>query len=354
MAALPPVPPVADLDRYVTFSLVSDQTFINVPFPVYGGDEDLAVTVNGQLLSSASWALQSASGTPLAQLSLPITDGQIMFSPPVTAGSIVEIIGNFQPRQISMPTAPGLGRREFNQTIGTLMSCLREMKRQLGSGTLPVAMAPNATGTLANRSAYDGAATGFTYLQTDDAAGRPIFFVKNSATVGDWSQALIVQVNAANGYPVEGRGGYSSTPVSLTGTVAGTVIIPSMLTIASGAFSAPPRSLRVRLLGTYQGSPSLAIENVTAGVALSTLSFPANGGAALPFDAEFTIDAVTSASQIANAAARCQVTPFYTATLNAAAASNFATGTPQVIGLLAQLSNVGNTLVIDRWEAWTV
>jgi hypothetical protein len=196
---------VPDLDRYQIYTLAQDTLTITVNFPVYGEQEDIAVTVNGVELGLESWQLVSASGTPTSQLPRPITDGQVMFSPVIPSGSVVEIIGSFQPRQTSMPTAPGLARREFNQVTGGLWSTLREIKRQIGKTAAPVAMHADASGTLGNRSNYDGAAAGFVYLQTDDTAMRPIFYVKNSASAGDWSQALIVQSQSVSGFPVLAR-----------------------------------------------------------------------------------------------------------------------------------------------------
>ncbi|SDR00038.1 Phage Tail Collar Domain [Rhizobiales bacterium GAS113] len=194
--ALPPVPPIADLDRYAIYSLTADTSALNVNFPIFGTQEDITVTLNGVALGTGNWSLVSLSGTPLAQLPLPITDGQILFFPVAPAGSTVEIIGSFQPRQLTMPSAPGITRREYNQTVGTMMACLRELNRRLNITASPVAMSFNAYGTLANRANYNSAANGFVYLQTDDGSGRPIFYVMQ-ATPGGWSQALIVQSPAA-------------------------------------------------------------------------------------------------------------------------------------------------------------
>lgn len=48
----------------------------------------------------------------------------------------------------------------------------------------------DAAGPLAARATYNNAALNFVYLQTDDALGRPLLFVKLSAASGDWSSAL--------------------------------------------------------------------------------------------------------------------------------------------------------------------
>jgi hypothetical protein len=128
MPALAPIPPVPDVDRYILYTVTVARTNFDVPFPVYGDGADIIVTVNGGDLPSAGfYTFHSKSGTPLDQLPLPITDGEVVINSPVSGQ--VEITGKFRPRQLSMPTSPSLARREFNQSIGTIISSLREMSK---------------------------------------------------------------------------------------------------------------------------------------------------------------------------------------------------------------------------------
>ena len=132
MAVLPNVPPIPDQDRYIFLNVTSATTVIPVTFPVFGAQEDLIVRVNYQPLPSSAWTFTSLSGTPLNQLPLPITDGIVTLLSPVASG-LIEVIGNWQPRQVLQPTAPGIARREFNQTISTLIAGMREQSRILSS-----------------------------------------------------------------------------------------------------------------------------------------------------------------------------------------------------------------------------
>lgn len=54
-----------------------------------------------------------------------------------------------------------------------------------------IGITPGATGTLAQRAAYDGAAQGFTYLRTDVTPFE--LYAKTSATSGAWSSATTLQ-----------------------------------------------------------------------------------------------------------------------------------------------------------------
>ncbi len=80
---------------------------------------------------------------------------------------------------------------------------------------------PDAFGTLDSRFLYDEEPRGFTFLQTDDEDGRPIFFLKNTDDDGDWSDPLVMSgppgLNGANPtglYLAVGAGG---TADALTG-----------------------------------------------------------------------------------------------------------------------------------------
>ena len=125
MAVIPPVPPVANADRYMIITPASGQTVstIAVSFPIYGDGQDLTVRVNGR--EFVGWTFSSASGKDIDFLPQPITDGVITFNSPVSAQKI-EVIGSIKARQVVMPTSPGIGRREFNQTTGYIISALRE------------------------------------------------------------------------------------------------------------------------------------------------------------------------------------------------------------------------------------
>jgi hypothetical protein len=107
---------------------------IAVSFPIYGDGQDITVRLNGK--EYEGWTFSSASGKDLYFLPQPITDGVITFSPAISATK-VEVIGSIRARQVVMPTAPGIGRREFNQTTGYIISALRESEfsiRNIPSG----------------------------------------------------------------------------------------------------------------------------------------------------------------------------------------------------------------------------
>lgn len=190
--SIPSVPPVADADRYVAYQVNgASTTTVNVPFPIYGDASDLDVQLDGVSYNTNAWSLVSASGTPLANLPSPITDGQIVFAQAVTP-TLIEIYGAIHPRMVAMGTQPGLARREYNWGLGYMLSSLREVwarVRKLSASPLGF----DASGPLASKSTYDDEAKGFRYFVTDDASGRPIIYIKMSATHADWSQALIYQ-----------------------------------------------------------------------------------------------------------------------------------------------------------------
>jgi hypothetical protein len=225
MSTPPPVPPVADADRYVSYSLASVSTsYVDVPFPVYGDQSDLRVVVDGDDLNTAYWALVSASGAPLNTLSQPLTDGRVAFSPAISADT-VEIYGEIHPRQTVMPTAPGIGRREFNQTVGYVLSSLREFWTTLGRyRAQPFGF--DASGPLSERAQWGDKSKGFRFAQLDDASGRPLLFVKLSDTLDDWSQAINFRgpagVNATGGTVTSVATGFGlkGGAVTTTGTLA--------------------------------------------------------------------------------------------------------------------------------------
>lgn len=129
--SLPPIPPILDAPRVASVTAIVGVPLnsIAVPFPVFGEQEDLTVTVAGAVLASNLWTFTSSSGTSLNLLPLPITDGVVTFTPAlnVTVPTIVSVSGSWQPRQLIVPSAPGISRREFEQTVSTLIASNREL-----------------------------------------------------------------------------------------------------------------------------------------------------------------------------------------------------------------------------------
>lgn len=125
------IPPILDGPR-ITTAVASPGipvSTINVSFPVFGAQEDLTVTVNGSVLATSLWTFTSPSG-PLSLQALPITDGVVTFTPPIIAatGSIkVSVSGSWQPRQLVVPSAPGITRLEYEQSLSTLIASNREL-----------------------------------------------------------------------------------------------------------------------------------------------------------------------------------------------------------------------------------
>lgn len=147
----PPVPPIADADRYQSYNLNSSTASVQVNFPVFGDCTDIVVQVNGVplTLNSTFTCTSQSGGSDLDILPLPITDLVVTFTPPLTSG-FLEIIGKWHPRDLVQPTAPGINRREFNQTTSTLIASEREVYRALNN--LPVgqgSITPAAPGALA-------------------------------------------------------------------------------------------------------------------------------------------------------------------------------------------------------------
>jgi len=126
MAVIPPVPPVADADRIFTIEPTGPVLQIEVPFPIYGDARDIYIKVPSGEISAEKWTLISKSGSPISTLPQPITDGVIQFNEPIGGVSKISVIGRIRPRQLIMPTASGIARREFNQENGFIVSALRE------------------------------------------------------------------------------------------------------------------------------------------------------------------------------------------------------------------------------------
>lgn len=211
MAVLLPVPAVADADRYVLYTIRGAATnSADVPFPVYGDATDIQIAVDGTILDPSSYSLVSKSGIPLGLLSQPVTDGQVLFFPAV-APQVLEITGAVHPRQASMPANGGIGRREFNQIVGYVVSIARELRRAVTTKYVP-ALTPSGSGPLALRPAAGSVAANFVYLATDDVQGRLVFYVSNG--VSAWSGPL-VGTGPQGIAGVNGTNGVNGTSISL-------------------------------------------------------------------------------------------------------------------------------------------
>lgn len=271
MSTPPPVPAVPDADRYLSVNIgAAILPSVMVPFPIYGDDTDLDVRFAGAPLDRSTWFLVSASapGALLDSLPRPITDGQVMFVPPLSGG-LLEIVGATRPRQTTMPSAPGIARREFNQTIGNITSTLREFWRGLKSQSAG-AFKFDAAGPLAYRVNYNSAPPGFLYLQTDDVLFRPIYYAKLSTTFGDWSGPLIVTgprgaagtngTNGTNGV----NGAYTATDPIATSVAAGDYVPIQQGGVSKRAtrdvlLAAIPANLRATKLWNGEGQSSGAV-----------------------------------------------------------------------------------------------
>ncbi|PWT71916.1 MAG: hypothetical protein C5B60_10305 [Chloroflexi bacterium] len=126
--APPPIPPIADTNRIQTYSITSSTSQIALTFPVFGDCTDLSVSINGTLYPSPSplWNCASQSGTALNLLPLPITDMVVNFTPALTSGSVI-IAGAWHPRNLTVPTAPGINRREYEAAVSELIAAQREL-----------------------------------------------------------------------------------------------------------------------------------------------------------------------------------------------------------------------------------
>ena len=186
MSTPPPVPAVADTDRYASYTVNGASTAaVDIPFPVYGDASDLVVKLDGSQVDESTYSIGSKSGLSVDTLPRPLTDAQVLFSPAV-APTVIEIFSNMRPRWLAMGVAPGIGRREFNQALGYLVSILREQWATVADLSVP-AMIPDARGTLAGRATYDDEAAGFVYQVLDDPDERILFYVKLSSASADWS-----------------------------------------------------------------------------------------------------------------------------------------------------------------------
>ena len=144
-----PIPPIADANRTQTYNITSSTMQVQVGFPVFGDCSDLQVTIAGTLYSypSSLWNCASASGKALNAQALPITDIVVNFTPPVTSGTVI-VAGCWHPRNLTVPTSPGINRREYEQAISTLIAGQRELFGQYGqlfsAGVTPLSPAIDA------------------------------------------------------------------------------------------------------------------------------------------------------------------------------------------------------------------
>jgi hypothetical protein len=123
MAAPPPVPSIADSNRYALYQPTSSTQTFAVPFPVFGDGSDIAVYLNGQV--ATGWTFSSASGLALSTIALPITDGQVTLASAISSGKL-EIFGLWRPRQPALNTSSSISRREYQQDLGQVVAYCRE------------------------------------------------------------------------------------------------------------------------------------------------------------------------------------------------------------------------------------
>jgi hypothetical protein len=140
--APPPIPPLPDTNRTVAYSISVSTAQVAVPFNVYGDCSDIQVQINGVvvLLSNGLWNCASSSGFALNTLPLPITDMVVNLTPALTSGTLA-ITGAWHARNPTIPTAPGISRREYQQAINTITAGQREVSdlvSSVGYGQSPV------------------------------------------------------------------------------------------------------------------------------------------------------------------------------------------------------------------------
>jgi hypothetical protein len=197
MPSVPPaVPSIGDSDRYVAYTVVSSTSVFAVPFPVFGDGGDIAVFYNG-VEQINNWVFSSASGSPLAAIAEPVTDGLVTLNTAITSGTL-EIEGQWRPRQGILDTSPSLNRREYQQDLGQVVASLREMWTSIWNN-FPLSKIGRANAFL-----------GF------DSQGNPaaIPFVGSSAPV---SSAMAPVVNASTTAAALGIMGFSSYFLTLIG-----------------------------------------------------------------------------------------------------------------------------------------
>lgn len=132
--SLTPVPPIVDQDRVQSYSILASTPSIALAYPLFGDGTDIIITLNGSVLSPTLYAVSSMSnpGANLDTLPLPITDGLVTFTPPITSGALV-ITYIWRPRTGVLPDAPGIARQEFNIDYTQVVASLRELLYRINS-----------------------------------------------------------------------------------------------------------------------------------------------------------------------------------------------------------------------------
>ena len=271
----PPVPPIADTNRYQSYTLASSTPTVDVNFPVFGDCTDIIVRLNGlPLVLNTDFTCSSTSGgSDLALLPLPITDLVITFATSPTtnlpvappASGFLEIIGAWHPRDLVQPTAAGIDRREFNQSISTLVAGMRELWQGNGAGAsagLLVGTTTVGSGT-SGYVLYDAGGTLGDYSITG-TAGSVVLSVSPTFT-GTVGAAAIT----ATGVVTE------SGSTASTSTTTGNVINSGGLGVAGAAWIGGLENVA----GVLTASGSTASTSITSGEIVSSGGLGVTGAA---------------------------------------------------------------------------
>jgi hypothetical protein len=225
MAAPPPVPPIADADRYVRYAPTSSTSTFAVTFPVFGDGSDLRLFLNGAPVARSNFSFSSASGAPISGIALPITDGQVTLGP-ISSGTL-EIFGEWRARQGILDTSPAITRREYQQDLGQVVAGLREAWTAILS-TFPLSKAGRANSYLG----FDSQGNPFPTTTiipgsiTVSAAMAPVIAAADYATAlgimgfSSFFQTLIGAANAAAFYAAIGGTSFGASLVQATNAAA--------------------------------------------------------------------------------------------------------------------------------------
>lgn len=154
---------------------------------------DLAVSVstNGQPFELAA----NVQVIPYAQYA----GASVVFAtaPRDSAGSVVVVRlegRRVHERRMDVTRGARLSSAALEDELDRTALVLQEIRRDLDAAVWDgvTAFKADAFGPYAARAAYDSADRGFIFLQTDDVRNRPVFFIKQSAALGDWSDWLIM------------------------------------------------------------------------------------------------------------------------------------------------------------------
>jgi hypothetical protein len=119
-----PIPALPDAERRISFSITNSTCAcsLGANLALYGDGNDFAnwveVFINGIRVNfndpTFGWTITSQSGTPLANLPRPITDGVLTFTNPQTG--TVQIVGARRPRRVAQfAENMGVPARNLNQ-----------------------------------------------------------------------------------------------------------------------------------------------------------------------------------------------------------------------------------------------